>query len=84
MDNQTLITLLIVVAIVGGIAAAWVALRADRQSREEPPEYGLAAASEGMTRCRQCGMGNLATDSSCVACGAPLPHSTFGGTARIR
>jgi hypothetical protein len=84
VDVETLVTFLIMFALVGGVAAALVALRVDRERRDEPVEYQLAAASEGMTRCRQCGMGNQATDSNCVACGAPLPHSTFASEARIR
>lgn len=84
MDIQTLLTFLIMFALVGGIAAAIVALRVDRESREAPTESQFAAASEGMTRCRQCGMGNLATDATCVACRAPLPHSSFASDARIR
>jgi len=84
MDTQALLTLLVVVALLGGIAAAWIALRGDRKQREDPKEYGIAAASEGMTRCRRCGMGSQATDATCVACGAALPHSPFVGEARIR
>jgi hypothetical protein len=84
MDVQTLLTFLIVFALVGGIAAAFIALRVDREQHEEPIEYAFTAASEGMTRCRRCGMGNLVTDSSCVSCGAALPHSAFASEARIR
>ena len=84
MDIQTLLTFLIVFALVGGIAAAFIALRVDREQREEPVEYAFTAASEGMTRCRQCGMGNQVTDSSCISCGAPLPHSSFASESRIR
>jgi hypothetical protein len=83
VDVETLITFLVMFALVGGVAAALVALRTDRERRDEPVEYEFAAASEGMTRCRRCGMGNQATDSSCVACGAPLPHSAFASDARI-
>jgi hypothetical protein len=84
MDIETLLTFLIMFALVGGVAAALVALRVDRERRDEPVEYHFTAASEGMTRCRQCGMGNQAVDSNCVACGAPLPHSAFASEARIR
>ncbi len=84
MDIQTLLTFLILFALVGGIAAAVVALRVDREQREAPVEPQFAAASEGMTRCRRCGMGNQATDATCIACGAALPHSTFASDTRIR
>lgn len=84
MDIETLLTFLIMFALVGGIAAAFVALRVDREARDAPAESRFAAASEGMTRCPRCGMGNQATDASCVACGAALPHSAFASDARIR
>ncbi len=84
MDIQTLLTFLILFALVGGIAAAIVALRVDREQRAGPVEYEFSAASEGQTRCRRCGMGNQVMDVSCIACGAALPHSTFTSEARIR
>jgi hypothetical protein len=84
VDIQTLLTFLIVFALFGGIAAAFIALRVDREQRAGPVEYQFSAASEGMTRCRSCGMGNQSFDTNCIACGAALPHSSFTSEARIR
>jgi hypothetical protein len=84
VDIETLLTFLIVFALVGGIAAALIALRVDPEQRAGLVEYEFSAASEGQTRCRRCGMGNQSTDASCSACGAALPHSPFTSEARIR
>jgi hypothetical protein len=70
-DSQLL--LLLVAAAAVGIGAVLLILRRDRLSGPpKPDDRPFAASTEGETRCPACGMGNLATDDRCVACGARL------------
>ncbi len=71
MDEGTLLLALVGAAVIG-ILAVLVILRAQRLSSAPPTERPFASSTEGETRCPACGMGNLSTDSSCVACGARL------------
>ncbi|HET7677615.1 MAG TPA: hypothetical protein VFK38_07160 [Candidatus Limnocylindrales bacterium] len=85
MDQQTAVTFVVAFAAIGVVAVAVIIMRRGREdaaaTEADPP---LAASSEGMTVCRKCGNSNLATDANCIYCGSPLPHSAFGGEARIR
>jgi hypothetical protein len=62
---------LIGIAAVGLVAVLFIARRAREEAAE--PESPFAASTEGEKICPNCRMGNLWTDSTCVACGKPLP-----------
>ncbi|HEX5451701.1 MAG TPA: hypothetical protein VFW86_04865 [Candidatus Limnocylindrales bacterium] len=73
MDPQALAVPLLLAALAGILAVAAIIQRRDRGARLAPSEGRFAASSEGETRCPSCGLGNLVSDASCVACGARLP-----------
>ena len=56
------------------VLAAILILRRQRHDREDATaERPFAVSTEGEKRCPKCGMGNLWTDTTCIACGANLP-----------
>jgi hypothetical protein len=72
VENMTALALIVAAAL--GILATLIILRRDRHVREEAAsESPFAASTEGEKRCPSCGMGNLWTDATCVACGKRLP-----------
>ncbi len=73
MDSTTLIVGLIAAAIIGLVAIILIAgrQRRDAEDRDRVSPYGTS--TEGEKRCPACGMGNLWTDKTCVACGGALP-----------
>lgn len=62
--------LALVIAAVIGLVATLVVLRHQREAAVESP---FAVSTEGEKRCPKCGMGNLWTDATCIACHAKLP-----------
>ncbi|MET1232123.1 MAG: hypothetical protein ABWY52_04660 [Candidatus Limnocylindrales bacterium] len=74
MDPELGILILTVAAFVG-ILATVVLLAARGRQAEEAAETPFAASSEGMSACPSCGRANLATDTDCLYCGAPLPEA---------
>jgi hypothetical protein len=61
---------LIAAAVVGILSVLVIRRRQEREAH--PPESPFAASTEGEKRCPSCGMGNLWTETRCVACGARL------------
>jgi hypothetical protein len=73
MNEGTLLLLLVGAAVVGMVAVLLILRRTRLAAASGPdPDRPYAASTEGETRCPACGMGNLWTDESCVACGARL------------
>ncbi len=70
MSDSTLLLALVGAAIIG-IVAVLMIMGANRR-KETPRDRPFASSTEGETRCPACGMGNLWTDETCVACGARL------------
>lgn len=71
MDDAPLFA--IVAAATIGLAATLLILRRQRSDEaDETRESPFAVSSEGMKRCPSCGVGNLATDATCSACGKHL------------
>ena len=71
--DQTHLLLLLAVAVVVLLAA--LGLMRSRQSPPATPDGNdspFGVSTEGMKVCPKCGMGNLWTDSACIACRAPL------------
>ncbi len=62
--------LALVIAAVIGLLATLALLRHQREAATESP---FAASTEGEKRCPKCGMGNLWTSATCIACHAKLP-----------
>ena len=74
MDDLTLLVL--IGAAVLGLLAVLSLLRRERHEAEATVgevESHFAMATEGMKLCPHCGMGNLATDDTCVSCKKRLP-----------
>ena len=70
MDQPLLLGL--IAAASFGIVATLFILRRQRLTAPPPPESPFAVSTEGEKRCPNCGMGNLWTASTCMACGRPL------------
>ncbi len=72
VDQTTLFLILIAAAAIGMVATLGI-LRGQRKTKEAAlRESPFAAATEGMLRCPNCGLGNLVTDRTCSACGKRL------------
>lgn len=71
MDDMLLIGLAAAVAVILVLLVA-VTARREAPRPDDVPGDGLATSTEGMKICPSCGMGNLWTERSCSACGAPL------------
>ncbi len=69
--DQTLLLALVGAAVVGILAVIVILAAQDRRARPDR-DRPFATSTEGETRCPACGMGNLATDNVCIACGARL------------
>ncbi|MFL5727488.1 MAG: hypothetical protein ACJ765_00450 [Chloroflexota bacterium] len=72
MDQSTQLPAL---AIAVGVVVLALLLIINRQRRERDDatrESPFGTSTEGEKRCPRCGMGNLWTDKTCIACKAPL------------
>ncbi len=69
--DQTLLLALVGASVVGIVAVIVILAAQDRRARANR-DRPFATSTEGETRCPACGMGNLATDNRCIACGARL------------
>lgn len=66
---------LLVLAGAAAVGALLLAVAAMMRRRDSPPtndESAFGVSTEGMKTCHECGMGNLWTERTCSACGAPL------------
>jgi hypothetical protein len=73
MDQTTQLIALVILAVVG-IVAALTILRRERHAVEDATrDSPFATSTEGMKRCPSCGTANLVTDSNCINCGKHLP-----------
>ena len=72
MDHTTQLLVLIAAAAVGLVALLLMITRQRRDRSVATRENPFAMSTEGEKRCPECGMGNLWTESRCIACKAPL------------
>jgi len=70
MDSTTVYALVLAATI--GLFAVVVILRGRRKAAEGVEESQFAVSTEGEKRCPSCGMGNMWTDRTCIACGHAL------------
>jgi hypothetical protein len=72
MDQSFLLALgLSILVALGAGARVRNRMLADRAGAM-PLESPFAVSTEGHKICPKCGMGNLWTDRTCIACGGPL------------
>ena len=71
MDSLALYALLAAAAL-GVVATMLILRRRDVEAADATRESPFAASTEGMKRCPHCGVGNLATESTCSSCGRRL------------
>jgi hypothetical protein len=65
--------LVLAIAVIVGIVAILIIRNRQRRDRHAATrESPFATSTEGEKRCPNCGMGNLWTDKTCIACKAPL------------
>ena len=72
MDTPTALLVLVAAASVGLIALYLIIGRQRRDKAAATRESPFAISTEGEKRCPNCGMGNMWTDTRCIACKAPL------------
>jgi hypothetical protein len=72
MDTPTALLVLVAAAAVGLIALYLMIGRQRRDKAAATRESPFAISTEGEKRCPNCGMGNMWTDTRCIACKAPL------------
>jgi hypothetical protein len=72
MDQTTQLLVLVAAASVGLIALYLITSRQRRDRAAATRESPFATSTEGEKRCPNCGMGNMWTDTRCIACKAPL------------
>lgn len=72
MDQTTQLLVLIAAAAIGLIAMFLMVGRQRRDRAAATRESPFAISTEGEKRCPNCGMGNLWTETRCIACKAPL------------
>ena len=72
MDQTTQLLLLVGAALVGLLALVLITGRQRRDRAAATRESPFATSTEGEKRCPNCGMGNLWTDTRCIACKTPL------------
>jgi hypothetical protein len=72
MDHTTQLAVLIAAAAVGLVALLLMITRQRRDRSVATRESPFASSTEGEKRCPECGMGNLWTETRCIACKAPL------------
>lgn len=74
--DQVYLLVLVIAIVVLMLALARILTRPSTPVRQgagaAAVESPLAVATEGMTMCSKCGMGNLWTERRCSACGAGL------------
>jgi hypothetical protein len=72
MDQTTQLLLLVGAALVGLLALVLITGRQRRDRAAATRESPFAMSTEGEKRCPNCGMGNMWTDTRCIACKTPL------------
>jgi hypothetical protein len=72
LELTTELLLLAGAALVGLLALILITGRQRRDRAAATHESPYAVSTEGEKRCPKCGMGNLWTESRCIACKAPL------------
>ena len=72
MDQTTQLLILVAAALVGIMALILITGRQRRDKSAATQESPFATSTEGEKRCPKCGMGNMWTDTRCIACKAPL------------
>ena len=72
MDQTSQLLLLVGAALIGLLALVLMTGRQRRDKAAATEESPFATSTEGQKRCPKCGMGNLWTDTRCIACKAPL------------
>ena len=72
MDQTSQLLLLVGAALIGLLALVLMTGRQRRDKAAATEESPFATSTEGEKRCPKCGMGNLWTDTRCIACKAPL------------
>jgi hypothetical protein len=72
VDQTTQLGILVGAAVVGLLALLLIIGRQRRDKEAATRESPFAISTEGEKRCPNCGMGNLWTESRCIACKAPL------------
>jgi uncharacterized membrane protein len=72
MDQTTQLMVLVAAAAIGLVALFLIVGRQRRDRAAATQESPYAVSTEGEKRCPKCGMGNLWTETRCIACKAPL------------
>ena len=72
MDQTSQLLLLVGAALIGLLALVLMTGRQRRDKAAATEESPFASSTEGEKRCPKCGMGNLWTETRCIACKAPL------------
>jgi len=72
MDQTTQLLVLIAAAAIALVAMFLIVGRQRRDHAAATRESPFAISTEGEKRCPNCGMGNLWTETRCIACKAPL------------
>ena len=72
MDQQTQLLALVIAVVVVALAILLIRNRQRRERAEATQESPFATSTEGEKRCPKCGMGNMWTDRTCIACGTRL------------
>ena len=72
MDHTTQLLVLIAAAALALFALLLMVSRQRRDRSAATRESPFATSTEGEKRCPKCGMGNLWTETRCIACKAPL------------
>jgi hypothetical protein len=72
VDQSTQLLALAIAVIVGIVAILLIRNRQRQDRADATRESPFAVSTEGEKRCPKCGMGNLWTDTTCIACKAPL------------
>jgi hypothetical protein len=72
MDQTSQLLLLVGAALIGLLALVLMTGRQRRDKAAATEESPFATSTEGEKRCPKCGMGNLWTETRCIACKAPL------------
>jgi hypothetical protein len=72
MDHTTQLLVLIAAAALGLFALLLMVSRQRRDRSAATRESPFATSTEGEKRCPKCGMGNLWTETRCIACKTPL------------
>ena len=74
MDQTTQLLGLIAAAAIGIMATLGILRRGRHEDESATRSNRFAVSTEGMSRCPECGFGNLVTDVTCASCGKRLPR----------